>query len=150
MRESRTSGSSEGAGEQSLYLIDQKEMSVSRLFTPKYRRKIMYGNVKKDVQELIKTLCEYKKVKITAGAVCINHVHLCIELSPKCSVLSFMGYLKGKSTLRIFEDIRSLRPEAAKNSWQGRCYVETIGNSDESTVKRYMEKQTEESRKENE
>ena len=50
------------------------------VFIPKYRRKVMYGQVKKDVREIIQTLCEYKKVNITAGAVCIDHVHLCIEL----------------------------------------------------------------------
>lgn len=53
------------------------------VFIPKYRRKVMYGQVKKDVREIIQTLCEYKKVNITAGAVCIDHVHLCIELPPE-------------------------------------------------------------------
>jgi putative transposase len=63
----------------------------------------MYGKVKQDVREIIKTLCEYKKVKITAGAVCVDHVHLCIELPPKYSISSFMGYLKGKSALMVFD-----------------------------------------------
>ena len=119
------------------------------VFIPKYRRKVMYGKVKKDVQEIIKTLCEYKKVKITAGAVCVDHVHLCIELPPKYSVSSFMGYLKGKSALMIFDRHPEYKTRGDKEFWARGYYVETIGNIDESTVKGYIEKQTEESRKGN-
>ena len=119
------------------------------VFIPKYRRKVMYGKVKKDVQEIIKTLCEYKKVKITAGAVCVDHVHLCIELPPKYSVSSFMGYLKGKSALMIFARHPEFKTRGDKEFWARGYYVETIGNIDESTVKGYIEKQTEESRKGN-
>lgn len=86
------------------------------VFIPKYRRKVMYGKVKQDVREIIKTLCEYKKVKITAGAVCVDHVHLCIELPPKYSISSFMGYLKGKSALMVLTDTRSLRLGETRNS----------------------------------
>lgn len=64
------------------------------VFIPKYRRKKMWGAVRTDVVEIIKTLCDYKHVKITAGAVMPDHVHLCVELPPKYSVSSFMGYLK--------------------------------------------------------
>ena len=119
------------------------------VFIPKYRRKIMYGKVKKDVHEIIRTLCEYKKVKITAGAVCADHVHLCIELTPKYSISSFMGYLKGKSALMIFDRHQEMKIRGDKEFWARGYYVETIGNIDEATVKKYIEKQVEESRKGN-
>ena len=73
------------------------------VFIPKYRRKAMYGQLKKDVHEILRTLCKYKKVTIVSGAVCIDHVHMCLEIPPKQSVSNFMGYLKGKSALMIFD-----------------------------------------------
>jgi len=63
----------------------------------------MYGKVREDVVEIIKILCEYRKVKIAAGAVMVDHVHLCVELPPKDSVSSFVGYLKGKSARMLFD-----------------------------------------------
>ena len=90
--------------------MDNKSISHTRwkcqyhiVFIPKYRRKVMYGAVKKDLVEIIKTLCEYKHVKITAGAVAEDHVHLCVELPPKYAVSDFMGYVKGKSALQVFD-----------------------------------------------
>ena len=78
----------------------------------------MYGKVKQDVREIIKTLCEYKKVKITAGAVCVDHVHLCIELPPKYSISSFMGYLKGKSALMVFDRHPEFKTRGDKEFWE--------------------------------
>ena len=75
----------------------------------------MYGIVKQDVREIIQTLCGYKQIKITADAVCVDHVHLCIVLPPKYSTSSFMGYLKRKCTLIIF-DIQNLELEVIRNS----------------------------------
>ena len=57
------------------------------VFIPKYRRKVMYGQVRNDVREIIRTLCKYKKVEIIEGAVCIDHVHLCLSVPPKCRFL---------------------------------------------------------------
>lgn len=69
------------------------------VFISKYRRKIMYCKVKNDVREIIKTLSENKKVKITAGAVCIDHVHICLKFPPKYSMSNFMGYRREKARL---------------------------------------------------
>ena len=69
------------------------------VFIPKYRKKKLYGMVRDDVREIIRTLCKYKKVEIIAGAVCADHVHLCVSIPPKLSVSDFVGYLKGKSAL---------------------------------------------------
>ena len=66
------------------------------VFIPKYRKKKLYGSVRADVRDIIKTLCKYKDVEIIEGAVCIDHVHLCVAIPPKMSVSSFMGYLRGR------------------------------------------------------
>ena len=71
------------------------------VFIPKYRKKVLYGKVRDDVREVIRTLCKYKNVEIIEGAVCIDHVHLCLSIPPKMSISEFMGYLKGKSALRL-------------------------------------------------
>ena len=73
------------------------------VFIPKYRKKILYGKVREEVREIISTLCKYKNVVIIAGAVCIDHVHLSVAILPKLSISNFMGYLKGKSTLMIYD-----------------------------------------------
>lgn len=73
------------------------------VFIPKYRKKILYGKIRNDVREIIQTLCKYKGVETLARAVCVDHIHLSIKLPPKISVSNFMGYLKGKSTLMIYD-----------------------------------------------
>ena len=65
------------------------------VFIPKYRKKQLYGQLRMDVREIIKTLCNYKDVEIVEGAICIDHVSLCVSIPPKMSVSSLMGYLKG-------------------------------------------------------
>lgn len=70
---------------------------------PKYRRKVLYGQIRADVREILKKLCAYKGVVIIEGAVCADHVHLCLSIPPKFCVSEFMGYLKGKSALMIFD-----------------------------------------------
>ena len=72
------------------------------VFIPKYRKKSLYGQVRADVREIIKTLCKYKGVEIVGGAVQTDHVHLCVSIPLKISISTFMGYLKGKSTLMIY------------------------------------------------
>ena len=73
------------------------------VFIPKYRKKQLYGRLKEDVREVITTLCKYKDVKIIEGVVCLDHVHLCVSIPPKISVSQFMGYLKRKSGLMVFD-----------------------------------------------
>ena len=90
--------------------MDNRSLSHTRwkcqyhiVFIPKYRKKILYGKIRTDVKEIISTLCKYRKVEIIAGAVCIDHVHLSVAIPPKESISDFMGYLKGKSTLMIYD-----------------------------------------------
>ena len=73
------------------------------MFIPKYHKKQLYGRIRNDVREIIKTLCGYKNIEIVEGAVCSDHVHLCVCIPPKTSISSFMGYLNGKSTLMIYD-----------------------------------------------
>ena len=115
------------------------------VFIPKYRKKKLYGLVRDDVREIIRTLCKYKKVEIVAGAVCADHVHLCVSIPPKLSVSDFVGYLKGKSALMIFDKHPEMGNKWDRSFWARGYYVSTVGNVDEETVKEYIRRQTEES-----
>ena len=79
------------------------------VFTPKYRRKAIYGEIRKDIREYIRILCKYKGVEIIEGHMMIDHVHLLLSIPPKMSVSSLMGYLKGKSALMIFDNHANLK-----------------------------------------
>ena len=72
-------------------------------FTPKYRRKIIYNSLRKDIGEYLSKLCKYKGVKLIEGHLMPDHVHMLVSIPPKLSVSQFMGYLKGKSAMMIFE-----------------------------------------------
>ena len=118
------------------------------VFIPKYRKKQWYGQVRADVREIIRTLCGYKGVEIIDGAVCPDHVHLCVSIPPKMSISTFMGYLKGKSTLMIYDRHPNLQSKWNKAFWARGYYVATIGNVTEEAIKKYIREQSEESRKE--
>ena len=101
----------------------------------------MYGKVREDVREIIKTLCNYKNVEIIAGAVCVDHVHLSVAIPPKLSISSFMGYLKGKSALMMFERHAHLKYKFGnRHFWAEGYYVSTVGLN-EATVRKYVREQ---------
>ena len=100
------------------------------------------------MKEIIRTLCEYKKVEIVSGAVCKDHVHLNVNIPPKLSVSQFMGYLKGKSALMIYDKHPEQRSKRDKSFWARGYYVATVGTITEAVVKKYIREQEEESRKE--
>lgn len=79
------------------------------VFAPKYRRMAIYGQYKRDIGIILRQLCEYKEVKIIEAEACPDHIHMLVEIPPKMSIVSFMGYLKGKSTLRIFDKYSTLK-----------------------------------------
>ena len=118
------------------------------VFIPKYKKKKLYGQVRADIRDIIKTLCSYKNVEIVEGAVCVDHIHLCVSIPPKLSVSSFMGYLKGRSTLMIYNRHPELQSKWNKAFWARGYYVATIGNLTEEAIKKYIQEQTKESRKE--
>ena len=135
--------------------MDSKSLSHTKwkcqyhiVFIPKYRKKVLYGQVRNDVREIIKILCKYKGIEIVSGAVCLDHVHLCVSIPPKMKVSDFMGYLKGKSTLMIYDRHPELGNKWDKAFWARGYYVATIGNVTEEAIKKYIEEQSEESRKE--
>ena len=135
--------------------MDNKSLSHTRqkcqyhiVFIPKYRKKVLYGKVREDVREIISILCKYKSVEIIAGAVCIDHVHLSVAIPPKLSVSDFMGYLKGKSTLMLYDRHPELQSKWDKAFWARGYYVETIGNITDAAVQKYINEQAEESRRE--
>ena len=108
----------------------------------------MYGKLKSDVREIISILCKYKDVQIIDGAVCEDHIHLSVAIPPKISISSFMGYLKGKSTLMLYDRHSELQSKWDKSFWARGYYVSTIGNITEDAIKKYIQEQSEESRKE--
>jgi len=108
----------------------------------------MYGKVRADVREILRTLCKYKKVEVIEGAVCADHVHICVSIPPKLSVSDFMGYLKGKSALMIFDKYPEMGDKWNRSFWARGYYVTTIGYANEDTIKKYIKEQQEESYKE--
>ena len=135
--------------------MDESSLSHTRwkcqyhiVFIPKYRRKKMYGKVKEDIREILKVLCGYKKVEIIEGAVCKDHVHLCLSIPPKIKVSDFMGYLKGKSALMIFDKYPDMGSKWNRHFWARGYYICTIGNVTEDAIKNYIKEQQESDRKE--
>ena len=108
------------------------------VFIPKYRKKVLFGKIKAEVQDIIRTLCRYKKVEIVSGVVCSDHIHLCLSIPPKLSVSEFMGYLKGKSALMIYDRHPELGNKWDRSFWARGYYVSTIGNVDEERIKKYI------------
>ena len=118
------------------------------MFIPKYRRKILYGQVKVDVREIIKKLYEYKNVEIVQGAVCSDHVHICVNIPPKLSVSEFVGYLKGKSALMVFDRHPQMGSKWDRKLWARGYFVTTVGELTEEAVRTYIAAQEEEDKKE--
>ena len=118
------------------------------VFAPKFRRKIVYGQLKQDIANILSMLCKRKGVKIVEAEICPDHVHMLVEIPPSMSVSYFVGYLKGKSTLMIYDRHPELQSKWNKAFWARGYYVETIGNVTDEAVQKYIKEQAEESRKE--
>ena len=111
------------------------------VFAPKYRRKIVYNQYRESKKEIIKQLCSYKGVEIIEGHLMPDHVHLLLSIPPKMSVSSFMGYLKGKSALMIFDRHGNLKYKFGnRHFWAEGYYVSTVGMN-EATIKKYIQEQ---------
>ena len=111
------------------------------VFIPKYRRKVIYNQYRKDISKYISTLCKYKGVEIVEGHMMPDHVHLILSIPPKMSVSSFMGYLKGKSSLMIFDNHANLKYKFGNRKfWAEGYYVSTVGLN-EATVVKYVQDQ---------
>ena len=111
------------------------------VFTPKYRRKIIYNQYRDSLGEIFRQLCSYKGVEIIEGHLMPDHVHMLVSVPPKLSVASFMGYLKGKSALMMFDKHANLKHEFGnRHFWsEGHC-VSTVGLN-EATIRKYIQEQ---------
>ena len=117
------------------------------IFIPKYRRKVLYGQLRADVREIIIKLCKYKNVEIIEGAVCKDHVHLCVSIPPKESVSDFVGYLKGRCAIQIFDKHPEQRNKWNQEFWARGYYVTTVGDITEEAVRKYIEEQEKKTKK---
>lgn len=111
------------------------------VFTPKYRRKVIYNKCKTDLRDIIKDLCRYKGVEIIEGHLMPDHIHILVSIPPKLSVASFVGYLKGKSALMMFEKYANLKYKYGnRHFWSRGYYVSTVGLN-EATIRKYIKDQ---------
>jgi putative transposase len=111
------------------------------VFAPKYRRQIIYGKIKKDIGIILRKLCEYKGVAIIEANACKDHIHMLVSIPPKLSVSQFMGYLKGKSSLQIFDRHANLKYKYGNRQfWCRGYYVDTVGRNKES-IEKYIRNQ---------
>ena len=100
------------------------------LFAPKFRRKVAYGELKQDIANILSMLCKRKGVEIIEAEICPDHVHMLVRIPPSMSVSNFVGYLKGKSTLMIFERHANLKYKYGnRHFWCRGYYVDTVGKN---------------------
>ena len=113
------------------------------VFAPKYRRKEIYGKIKKDIGEILRKLCEQKNVEIIEAEACKDHIHLLVSIPPYLSVAQFMGYLKGKSSLMIFDRHANLKYRYGnRHFWCRGYYVDTVGRN-KRVIEEYIRNQLE-------
>ena len=111
------------------------------VFIPKFRRKIIYNKLRGDIQQYIKELCKWKGVEIIEGEIAIDHIHLLVMVPPKISVSGFMGFLKGKSSLMIYQKWGSMKFKYRNRQfWCRGYYVDTVGKNTKA-IKEYIAKQ---------
>lgn len=103
------------------------------VFAPKYRRMVVYGQIKQDIGQILRRLCEQKGIEIIEAQACPDHIHMLLSIPPKYSVSQIMGYLKGKSSLMIFD----------RHFWARGYYVDTVGRN-KKQIQEYIKHQLEE------
>lgn len=128
--------------------MDEKSLSHTSwnckyhiVLVPKYRRKVIYGKLRKDIGKILRTLCDYKHVEIIEAHAMPDHIHMLVSIPPKLAVADFMGYLKGKSTLMIFERHANLKYKYGRRVfWAKGYYVNTVGGN-EAKIRKYIQEQ---------
>ena len=114
------------------------------VFAPKYRRQVIYGKVKEDIGKMLRKLCEYKGVEIIEAEACKDHIHMLVSIPPKYSVSQIMGYLKGKSSLMIYEKYANMKYKYGnRHFWCRGYYVSTVGLN-KRAVEQYIRNQLQE------
>jgi len=131
--------------------MDESSLSHTRwdckyhiVFIPKYRRKAIYGKLRADIGQILRQLCDYKGVEIIEANACSDHIHMLVKIPPKLSVSQFMGYLKGKSSLMIFDRHANLKYKYGnRHFWAKGYYVSTVGLN-KATIAKYIKEQEDE------
>ena len=114
------------------------------IFTPKYRRQAIYKEIKTDIGKILRKLCEEKGVNIIEAEACPDHIHMLVSIPPKISVSSFMGYLKGKSSLMIFDQHANMKyRDGNREFWCRGYYVDTVGKN-KKAIAEYIRNQLQE------
>ncbi len=114
------------------------------VFAPKYRRKVFYGEKRREIGAILRQLCEWKGVKIIEAEVCPDHVHMLVEIPPKIAVSSFVGFLKGKSSLLIYQKWANMKFKYRNREfWCRGYYVDTVGKNT-AKIKEYIANQLKE------
>ena len=114
------------------------------VFAPKYRRQEIYGKKKAEIGKILRIICERYKVEIIAAEACSDHIHMLVAIPPKMSVSRFMGILKGKSSLMIFDRFANLKYKYGnRHFWCRGYYVDTVGRN-KTAIKKYIENQLQE------
>ena len=114
------------------------------VFAPKYRRLEVYGKLKADIGVILRKLCEQKNVEILEAQACPDHIHMLVEIPPSLSVSQFVGFLKGKSSLMIFDRHANLKYKYGnRHFWCRGYYVDTVGRN-EGAIKEYIKNQLQE------
>jgi putative transposase len=114
------------------------------VFAPKYRRQVIYGKIKADIGKILRELCERKDIEIIEAQLCKDHVHMLIRIPPKYSVSEIMGYLKGKSSLMIFDRHANLKYKYGnRHFWCRGYYVDTVGKNTQK-IAEYIRNQLQE------
>ena len=111
------------------------------VFAPKFRRKAIYGELRADIGKILRKLCEEKNAEIIEAEACIDHVHMLVSMPPHLSVSQFMGFLKGKSTLMIFDRHANLKYKyGSRHFWCRGYYVDTVGKN-KKVIEEYIRNQ---------
>ena len=111
------------------------------VFAPKYRRREIYGDIRKDIGVILRKLCEQKNVEIIEAELCTDHIHMLVSIPPNLSVAQFVGYLKGKSALMIFDRHANLKYKyGSRHFWCRGYYVDTVGKN-ENKIAEYIREQ---------
>lgn len=111
------------------------------VFAPKYRRKVFYGQKRLEIGAILRSLCEWKEVEIIEAEVCPDHVHILVSIPPKLSVSGFMGYLKGKSSILIYQKYANMKYKYRNREfWCRGYYVDTVGKN-KKAIQEYIANQ---------
>ena len=114
------------------------------VFAPKYRRKVFFGQKRLEIGAILRSLCEWKEVEIIEAEVCPDHVHMLVSIPPKLSVSGFMGYLKGKSSILIYQKYANMKFKYRNREfWCRGYYVDTVGKN-KKAIAEYIRKQLQE------